>query len=159
PTTAKREVPAPAAASAAPVVKGGKKPALTTAMTPSRAIEWLQADYEDFTTLDLSNSHTITSEQGIAIAKALETNTHLLEVHLCGDRLPNSVAKAMAAMLRRNSTLRVLDLEVRSALHDVVSNTNVRARLCVSCVVLLLCVGQQARLGRNRGDRVCAALT
>jgi hypothetical protein len=94
------------------LARGAKKPPTAGAMVPSRAIEALQANAEDLVALDLSNSHTITSDQGVAIARSLESNSRLTELHLCGDRLPNAVAKAMAQMLRRNSTLRILDLEV-----------------------------------------------
>jgi hypothetical protein len=80
-------------------------------MTASTAIAWLKANYDDFKQLDLSNSFTLTPDQAIEIAAALETNTNLVELHLQSVRLTNQVASAFAKMLRVNRTLRILDLE------------------------------------------------
>jgi hypothetical protein len=90
---------------------GGKAPQHSGKMTASTAIAWLKANYDDFKQLDLSNSFTLTPDQAIEIAAALETNTNLVELHLQSVRLTNQVATAFAKMLRVNRTLRILDLE------------------------------------------------
>jgi hypothetical protein len=52
------------------------------------------------------------SAKACALIKALEKNTNMQEIHLASIRATNLLAKACANMLRVNSTLRVLDLEV-----------------------------------------------
>jgi len=45
------------------------------------------------------------------LMQAMQTNTHLKEMHLAGSRLPSSQGPALAAALRQNETLRVLNIE------------------------------------------------
>jgi hypothetical protein len=80
-------------------------------ITASKAVEYLRANYDDFTSLDLSGSFTLTPQQACEIAEALEVNTNLIELHLQTVRLTNVFATACAKMLRVNHTLRMLDLE------------------------------------------------
>ncbi|KAI9342621.1 hypothetical protein BDR26DRAFT_1006682 [Obelidium mucronatum] len=75
------------------------------------ALQLLAANDPALTMLDLKDCPVFSLDHGSALADALRDNTHLTTLNLCNARVHTRTACELAAVLRVNSTLQVLNLE------------------------------------------------
>ncbi|KAJ3211458.1 Tropomodulin-2 [Entophlyctis luteolus] len=75
------------------------------------SIKLLNDNDESLVVLDLKDCNMVTLAHGTALADAIAVNTHLKELNLCNAQVATSTASELAATLRTNKSLEILNLE------------------------------------------------